>query len=109
MRSKARCDKSDRISTAVRTASPALAEKNEPRQDHCSLYRQQTDRFKESQPSRVPRVAPAIMVPARPTIETAEETSERSRGVDVIWLEQVALEKEKILEKVKARQAPSPT
>jgi hypothetical protein len=43
------------------------------------------------------------------TIEAAEETSERSRGVDVIWLEQVTLEKEKILEKAKARQAPSPT
>src|SRR5438105_6604452 len=35
------------------------------------------------------------------------ETSERFRGVDVIWLEQVTLEKEKILDKAKARQAPS--
>jgi len=35
------------------------------------------------------------------------ETSERFRGVGVIWLEQVTLEKEKILDKAKARQAPS--
>jgi len=33
--------------------------------------------------------------------------SERFRGVDVIWMEQVTLEKEKILNKAKARQAPS--
>ena len=63
MRSKARCDKSDRISTAVWTGSPALAVKNEPRQDPLVfIYRQQIDRFKASQPSRVPRVAAAIMV-----------------------------------------------
>ena len=91
------------------------------------LYRQQIDRFKESQPSRVPRVAAAMasfagamkrayvsqrwrnfgaMVPAQPL-------SKRSRNFGTILRRRRCLDgasnfgQEKSLDKAKARQAPS--